>query len=63
MSVKRAAVLGCGSGGMTMAVDLGLKGFKVNLFDFPEYDRNLRRWRNGGASRRQGILRVASSPM
>lgn len=25
-----------------MAVDLGLKGFKVNLFDFPEYDRNLR---------------------
>jgi opine dehydrogenase len=27
---------------MTMAVDLGLKGFKVNLFDFPEYDKNLR---------------------
>ena len=25
-----------------MAVDLGLKGFKVNIFDFPEYDRNLR---------------------
>ncbi len=40
--VKRAAVLGCGSGGMTMAVDLGLKGFKVNLFDFPEYSGNLK---------------------
>ncbi len=25
-----------------MAVDLGLKGFKVSLFDFPEYDANLR---------------------
>lgn len=25
-----------------MAVDLGLKGFKVNLFDFPEYDTNLK---------------------
>ncbi len=40
--MKRAAILGCGSGGMTMAVDLGMKGFKVNLFDFPEYDKNLR---------------------
>jgi opine dehydrogenase len=42
MRLKRAAILGCGSGGMTMAVDLGLKGFKVNLFDFPEYDYNLK---------------------
>ena len=39
--MRRAAILGCGSGGMTMAVDLGMKGFKVNIFDFPEYDKNL----------------------
>ena len=42
VDLERAAILGCGSGGMTMAVDLGLRGFKVNLFDFPEFDRNLR---------------------
>ncbi|MHA2394748.1 MAG: NAD/NADP-dependent octopine/nopaline dehydrogenase family protein, partial [Promethearchaeota archaeon] len=40
--MRRATILGCGSGGMAMAVDLGLKGFKVNLFDFPEYDTNLK---------------------
>jgi opine dehydrogenase len=38
----KAAILGCGSGGMTMAVDLGIKGHKVNLFDFPEYSSNLK---------------------
>ena len=42
IGIKRAAILGCRSGGMTMAVDLGLKGFKVNILDFPEFDRNLR---------------------
>jgi opine dehydrogenase len=40
--MRRAAILGCGSGGMTMAVDLGLKGFKVNMFDFPEFDTSLK---------------------
>lgn len=40
--MKHAAILGCGSGGMSMAVDLGNKGFKVRLFDFPEYDHHLR---------------------
>lgn len=42
IGLKRAAIMGCGSGGMTTAVDLWLKGFKVNMFDFPEFDRNLR---------------------
>jgi len=38
----RAAILGCGSGGLTMAVDLGLRGFQVKLYDFPEFAANLR---------------------
>jgi 2-polyprenyl-6-methoxyphenol hydroxylase-like FAD-dependent oxidoreductase len=42
IGLKRAAIVGCGSGGMTTAVDLGLKGFNLNIFDFPEFDRNLR---------------------
>jgi 2-polyprenyl-6-methoxyphenol hydroxylase-like FAD-dependent oxidoreductase len=42
LGLKRAAILGCGSGGMTMAVDLVWKGVKVNIFDFPEWDTNLR---------------------
>ena len=52
----RAAILGCGSGGMTMAVDLGLKGFKVNLFDFPEYDQNLRIVKKKGCIEAYGNL-------
>ena len=62
MSVKRAAVLGCGSGGMTMAVDLGLKGFKVNLFDFPEYDRNLRAVEERGSVEATGNLEGLVEP-
>jgi opine dehydrogenase len=41
---------------MTMAVDLGLKGFKVNLFDFPEYDRNLRLVEEKGSIEAYGNL-------
>ncbi len=40
--MKKAPILGCGSGGMTMAVALGPRVFNVNTFDFPEFHRNLR---------------------
>jgi len=60
--MKRAAILGCGSGGMTMAVDLGLKGFKVNLFDFPGLDRNLRAIEERGSVEATGNLKGKVEP-
>ena len=54
--MKTACILGCGSGGMTMIVDLGLKGFKVNVFDFPEYDRNLKHIEEQGGVKATGML-------
>lgn len=60
--VKRAAVLGCGSGGMTMAVDLGLKGFKVNLFDFPEFSANLKMVEAKGSIEAYGNLEGKVEP-
>jgi opine dehydrogenase len=60
--MKRAAILGCGSGGMTMAVDLGMKGFKVSLFDFPEYDKNLRAVEERGNVKAVGRLEGEVEP-
>ncbi len=60
--MKRAAILGCGSGGMTMAVDLGMKGFKVNIFDFPEYDRNLKAIQERGSIEAIGNLEGKVEP-
>ena len=45
-----------------MAVDLGLKGFKVNLFDFPEYDRNLRAVEERGSVEATGYLEGRVEP-
>lgn len=39
-----------------MIVDLGLKGFKVNVFDFPEYDTNLRHIEEIGGVKATGML-------
>jgi opine dehydrogenase len=60
--MKHAAILGCGSGGMAMAVDLGTKGFKVNLFDFPDYDANLRIVQEKGAIEATGALQGKVEP-
>lgn len=60
--LKRAAILGCGSGGMTMAVDLGLRGFKVNLFDFPGFDQNLRAVEGRGSVETVGELEGSVEP-
>jgi opine dehydrogenase len=47
---------------MTMAVDLGVKGFKVNLFDFPEYDHNLRIVEEKGGIEAYGNLKGYVEP-
>lgn len=60
--VKRATILGCGSGGMTMAVDLGLKGFKVNIFDYPEYSKNLEQVEEKGSIEAYGNLEGKVEP-
>jgi opine dehydrogenase len=60
--LKRVAILGCGSGGMTMALDLGLRGFKVNLFDFPEFSRNLRAVEKRGSIEAVGKLEGKMEP-
>jgi len=39
-----------------MAVDLGSKGFKVNLFDFPEYSKNLKMVEEKGSIEAYGNL-------
>ena len=62
MNAKKAAILGCGSGGMTMAVDLGLKGFEINLFDFPEFDKNLKAVEERGSVEATGKLEGKVEP-
>ena len=47
---------------MTMAVDLGLKGFKINLFDFPEFDRNLRIVEERGSIETIGEIKGSVEP-
>jgi opine dehydrogenase len=38
----KIAVLGAGNGGYAASADLSLAGFKVNLFEFPEFEENLK---------------------
>lgn len=41
MKVENIAVLGAGNGGITAAADLSARGFKVNLYQMPEYEKSL----------------------
>ena len=41
MQVKNVAVLGAGNGGITAAADLSARGFKVNLYQMPDYAKGL----------------------
>ena len=38
---SKIVVLGAGNGGLAMAADLSMAGYKVNLFDLPEFSKNL----------------------
>jgi opine dehydrogenase len=40
--IDHIAIIGAGSGGKAAAVDLALQGKRVRLFDFPEFEDNLR---------------------
>jgi len=40
--IDRVAIIGAGSGGKAAAVDLALQGKKVRLFEFPEFEENLK---------------------
>jgi opine dehydrogenase len=46
--VEKIAVLGCGHGGSAMAADLTSRGFKVNLYDLPEFDKNVKSTKERG---------------
>ena len=57
-TVKTIAVMGGGNGGFAHAADLGVKGFKINLYEAPEFGDSLL-----GAQERGGIfLKVTGNP-
>jgi len=39
---KAIAVLGGGNGGRCMAADLTLRGFRVNLYEHPDFQNNFK---------------------
>lgn len=41
MKVERVAILGAGNGGITAAADLSERGFKVSLYEVPQFAQNL----------------------
>lgn len=41
MQNKSVAVIGAGNGGFAIAADLSLAGFKVNLFELPQFKENI----------------------
>jgi opine dehydrogenase len=41
MQVKKIAVVGAGNGGVASAGDFAIRGFEVNLFEFPEFKASL----------------------
>ncbi len=42
MAIKKIAVLGAGNGGQAAAADLTLRGFKISLFEMPQFEQNLK---------------------
>jgi len=57
---KKIAIIGAGNGGFAMAVDLGLAGFDINLFEFPEYNENIATIRQGSPIQLTGAAREGS---
>jgi opine dehydrogenase len=53
--VNVIAVLGAGNGGQTMAADLTLSGFKVNLFELPAFSSNLKPLKLEGGLHLSGV--------
>jgi opine dehydrogenase len=57
MSIERIAVLGAGNAGHAMAADLALAGLQVNLYELPEFERNLDPIRERGGIQITGLVR------
>lgn len=41
MKIRRIAILGSGNGGLAAAGDLAVRGFEINLFELPEFEKSL----------------------
>lgn len=53
---EKVGIIGSGAGGMAMAVQLGLKGYKVRLCDMPRFDRNIRAVQERGGIKATGKI-------
>jgi opine dehydrogenase len=51
MTGRRIAILGAGNGGYTAAADLSMRGHRCVLYEFPEYESNLKVVRERGKIR------------
>ena len=57
---SKIAVIGAGNGGFAMSTDLGLAGFNVNLFEFPEYAENIKPLEKDGSITATGEARAGT---
>ena len=57
MRLQEIAVLSAGNGGQTMAADLALAGFRVNLYELPQFSGNLKPLQDAGGLTLSGIGR------
>ena len=55
MGVK-VTILGGGHGAHTMAADLALRGFKVTLYEMPEYSNNIGKLFETGTVKAEGAI-------
>lgn len=59
----KVAIIGAGNGGKASAADLTLSGHRVNLFEFPEFEENIREIKDKGgiqliSVRRSGFVKI-----
>jgi opine dehydrogenase len=57
MQIDTIAILGAGNGGRAMAADLTLAGFKVNLFELPQFAPGIANILNSGEITISGVAR------
>ncbi len=61
--IKKITVIGAGNGGCSMAADFSLAGYKVNLYEFPEFSSKIATIKEKGeieikSKTRQGLARL-----
>ncbi|MCF8075493.1 MAG: NAD/NADP octopine/nopaline dehydrogenase family protein [Desulfotignum sp.] len=56
----KLAVIGAGNGGFAISADLGLAGFDINLYEFPEYGDNIAHFSENTAIEITGNARVGT---